>query len=218
MLLTLCVLASAALAQGLGEEERGAAEQPSLPAGLGEAEGPAIPEGLAIEESPAEEIGEAESVGGPWLPFDLSGFFEVRAGLRTRPDPYERDSSLGESRLQLEAEKWWTSYALRITADLLYDPVFNDHDVRLEQGRGWVDLREANVSSTPLDFLDLKVGRQILTWGTGDMLFINDLFPKDWNSFFIGRDPEYLKAPSDAVKASLFGELANLDLVYVPCL
>jgi hypothetical protein len=64
--------------------------------------------------------------------------------------------------------------------------------------------------------MDVKVGRQILTWGTGDLRFLNDLFPKDWNAFFIGRDVEYLKAPSDALKVSLFSDLANLDLVYVP--
>jgi hypothetical protein len=55
-----------------------------------------------------------------------------------------------------------------------------------------------------------------LTWGTGDLIFINDLFPKDWQSFFIGRDTEYLKAPSDAAKVSLFGDWANLDIVYTP--
>jgi hypothetical protein len=64
--------------------------------------------------------------------------------------------------------------------------------------------------------MDVKLGRQILTWGTGDLIFINDLFPKDWISFFIGRDTDYLKAPSDAIKVSLFGEQANLDIVYTP--
>jgi hypothetical protein len=64
--------------------------------------------------------------------------------------------------------------------------------------------------------MDVKAGRQILTWGTGDLLFINDHFPKDWVSFFAGRDVEYLKAPSDAVKVSLFSGAANLDVVYTP--
>jgi len=62
----------------------------------------------------------------------------------------------------------------------------------------------------------VKLGRQILTWGTGDLLFINDMFPKDWQSFFIGRDEEYLKAPSDAAFVSFFPEFANIDLVYTP--
>src|SRR4030043_2032577 len=64
--------------------------------------------------------------------------------------------------------------------------------------------------------MDLKVGRQILTWGTGDYIFINDLFPKDYKSFFIGRDDEYLKAPSDALKSSLYTKILNFDLVYTP--
>jgi hypothetical protein len=46
-----------------------------------------------------------------------------------------------------------------------------------------------------------------LDWA--DLIFINDLFPKDWESFFIGRDTEYLKAPSDAAKISLFGDWAS---------
>jgi hypothetical protein len=47
-------------------------------------------------------------------------------------------------------------------------------------------------------------------------VFINDLFPKDYNAFFIGRDPEYLKAPSDALKVALFSPVVNLDVVYTP--
>ena len=98
----------------------------------------------------------------------------------------------------------------------MYDEVDSDHDVNPETGRGWFDLREAFVSTRATSFLDLKAGRQILTWGTGDLIFINDLFPKDFVSFFIGRDTEYLKAPSDAVKASMFSRCLNLDVVYTP--
>jgi hypothetical protein len=64
--------------------------------------------------------------------------------------------------------------------------------------------------------VDLKLGRQVLTWGTGDLIFLNDLFPKDWQSFFIGRDDEYLKKPSDAVRATWFGDLINADLAWMP--
>ncbi|MFW6415304.1 MAG: hypothetical protein ACOCZ2_03215, partial [Thermodesulfobacteriota bacterium] len=74
----------------------------------------------------------------------------------------------------------------------------------------------ANISTTKVHILDLKVGRQILTWGTGDQLFINDMFPKDWKSFFTGRDVEYLKAPSDAIKASLYPGPFTLNIVYTP--
>jgi hypothetical protein len=78
------------------------------------------------------------------------------------------------------------------------------------------DTREAWVFLRPYGAVDIKLGRQVLTWGTGELVFLNDLFPKDWQSFFIGRDAEYLKAPSDAVKISLFSSLANVDVVYTP--
>ena len=48
------------------------------------------------------------------------------------------------------------------------------------------------------------------------MLFINDLFPKDWNAFIKGMNTEYLKAPTDSIKASLFFDDLSLDIVYTP--
>ena len=63
------------------------------------------------------------------------------------------------------------------------------------------------------DNADIKIGRQVFTWGTGDYLFINDMFPKDYISFFIGRHDEYLKKPSDGGKLSLYNNYANLDIV-----
>ena len=152
----------------------------------------------------------------PGLPFDVSGFGEVRLGLRTQDDPHEKQVSIGETRLQIQVEKAWERATAKLTTDLLYDPVQDRYTIRLEEGEGVIDLREASLLVRPTAFMDVKVGRQILTWGTGDLLFINDLFPKDFISFFIGRDPEYLKAPSDAVKLSLFSPVVNFDLVYTP--
>ena len=63
-------------------------------------------------------------------------------------------------------------------------------------------LREGYISYYPSSFYEIKAGRQVLTWGTGDLIFINDRFPKDYESFYSGRDMEYLKVPSDAVKIS----------------
>ncbi|MBN2451361.1 MAG: hypothetical protein JXR77_13300 [Lentisphaeria bacterium] len=146
----------------------------------------------------------------------LHGFVEGRMGYRLGADRREESRSLAETRLQLEYEAEIGPALLEVTGDFLFDDIAADHGIRLEKGEGWLDLREAVVSFTPAHVADVKVGRQILTWGTGDLLFVNDLFPKDWNAFFIGRDQEYLKAPSDAVKISLFSDLANLDVVYTP--
>jgi len=138
---------------------------------------------------------------------EFHGFYEIRTGYRTRNDKYEKDMSRAETRLQLELSSYLDWAELRAKGDII-------GDLFTEQGD--FDLREAYILTTPYDFMDLKVGRQVLTWGTGDLIFINDLFPKDWQSFFIGRDDEYLKAPSDAAKVSLFSNLANIDIVFTP--
>jgi len=138
---------------------------------------------------------------------EVHGFLEQRAGSRTVDDPYQEGLSIMETRFQLDG-----SYApdwgqLRLKADTLIDGV---------EGTGRCLLRELNLQLSPLSQVDIKVGRQALTWGTGDLLFINDMFPKDWVSFFIGRDLEYLKAPSDAIKINSFLGRWNLTLVYTP--
>jgi len=208
-----------ALPPGLAPAPAGEEDEPSLPPGLEPAppndteEEPPLPPGLetSTEQPPSAPPNEPLE-----LPFDTSGFWEARIGARTQHDTRQKHMSLAETRLQLEIERQFQGILFRVKNDFLFDPVQDDYRNDLETGRGWLDLREAYAAFTPLDFMDVKVGRQILTWGTGDLVFINDLFPKDWNSFLIGRDMEYLKAPSDAAKASLFSGLANLDLVYTP--
>jgi len=138
---------------------------------------------------------------------EIHGFYEVRGGYRLQNDKYEKDMSIMEGRFQLDFFSYLDWGDVKVKGDVLGDMVTEEGDF---------DLREANVFTRPTDFMDVKVGRQVLTWGTGDLIFINDLFPKDWQSFFIGRDTEYLKAPSDAAKVSLFGDRANLDIAYTP--
>ncbi|WP_222846383.1 hypothetical protein [Pontiella sulfatireligans] len=151
------------------------------------------------------------------LDTELHGFVDGRAGVRTQNDPHEDDRSLSELRLQLDSKTYFDWGEFNARGDFVYDDLADDRGkVDLENGDGFVDLRELNALFTPVAWADMKVGRQILTWGTGDLLFINDLFPKDWNSFLLGRDVEYLKAPSDAVYASLFPSFGNIDLAYTP--
>jgi hypothetical protein len=188
-------------------------EEPALPTGLGDnSEEPVLPPGLGGD---VNDIEKSEEEFNDY-PFEISGFWEARLGTRLQNDPVEQQTSIEETRLQLQIEQPWENGALNVTGDFVYDAVEDDHDIDLEEGIGYFDLREANILLRPLESVDVKAGRQILTWGTGDLVFINDLFPKDWNSFFVGRDEEYLKAPSDALKASFFSDLANVDLVYTP--
>ncbi len=206
------------------------AQPPALPQGLGSAPleetesenaqnaPPALPAAVGTTKDP-EGAGDGTTSSarpGSLLPEAITGFVEARAGVRTQDDPTQKQASIGEIRAQLQGE-WQTGPAvLNLTTDFLFDPVEDAYAIDLEEGRGAIDLREANMVLRPLDFADIKIGRQILTWGAGDLLFINDLFPKDFRSFFIGRDDEYLKAPSDALRASFFTALVNIDFVYTP--
>ncbi len=195
-----------ALPEGLGGK---APDGPALPEGLDEgSSGPALPEGLGeapdaeflagMEETPSKKL------RPPWL----HGFWDLRGGVRTQNDPAQsKDATLGELRLQLEADKAWRGVLLKYRGDFIGDAVLEEGDF---------DLRELSLTFSPARSVDVKLGRQVLTWGTGDLLFLNDLFPKDWQAFLSGRDVEYLKAPSDALRATWFSDWINVDFVYTP--
>ena len=195
--------AAPALPAGLGGAD---ASSPDLPPGLGDqAPAPDLPPGLGDDTSEAVSEEEAETTN-PRL--KLHGFWDIRGGIRTQNDPAQsKDATLGETRLQLKTDKVWDKLVFEYRGDFLFDGVLEKADY---------DLRELQLTWTPASFVDVRVGRQVLTWGTGDLLFINDLFPKDWQAFFTGRDIEYLKAPSDAIRTTWFTDWFNIDFVYTP--
>lgn len=145
---------------------------------------------------------------------ELHGFAEgnVAAKLDTGNTKHD-DFNLFEQRVQLKSTYFFAgdNYLAEKAG------IFNfKGDFTLDEyygGKTGFELRELNLGLTPLDILDVKAGRQVLTWGTGDYLFINDLFPKDYVSFFAGRDDEYLKKPSDALKMSFYPTWGNLDFI-----
>ena len=168
-------------------------EEPGLPPGLGDDD----------EEESADTSPER-----PFPPRGLHGFVEARLGPRLYSDPAQsKNFTLGEVRLQAAYERTWKFVSLDAAGDLILDAVLEEVDT---------DLRQLRVNVRPPGQVDLQLGRQIITWGTGDLLFINDLFPKDWQSFFIGRDEDYLKAPSNTLRLGWFAGKVNLDLAYTP--
>lgn len=147
----------------------------------------------------------------------VQGFLENDFGIKLGHDQTKRDNfNLFEQRLQLKTkfypdwnekiEDWMTSVEAK--GDFTVDEYFN--------GRTDAQLRVLSIALSPVNWMDIKAGRQVFTWGTGEYLFINDLFPKDYISFYIGRDDEYLKKPSDGAKLSIYREEANLDLIIIP--
>jgi len=147
----------------------------------------------------------------------IKGFLEGNYGQRLTPKSNTKHSvfNMAEQRLQLETayyphfpgflEDWATE--LKYRGELLVDEYV---------GNISYNTREFSLFTNPMEFFDVKAGRQILTWGVGDYIFINDMFPKDYISFFIGRDDEYLKVPSDAVKTSFYTPIVNIDAVFIP--
>jgi len=148
----------------------------------------------------------------------LRGFVENAFGARVSKGNVTKHKAYNmlEQRLQLKTRydfsgrdilsSWQAS--LRFKGDFTLDEYFG--------GETDFDLRELNLAFSPFPFMDARIGRQVLTWGTGDYLFINDLFAKDYVSFYIGRDDEYLKKPQDALRFSFYPKVAGIDLVIMP--
>jgi hypothetical protein len=99
------------------------------------------------------------------------------------------------------------SSTLSFKADGGYDGIENN----------WlIDVRELTLAFAIGSGIDVKIGRQVQTWGTGDLVFLNDLFPKDFVSFFSGRDDEYLKAPGNSLRISQYSSGINIDFAWTP--
>ena len=137
-----------------------------------------------------------------------SGFVEAGLGSRFNSDPLiDSNSTLQELRLRLESDWQAGKVTIALKADAAYDGVEDDWNV---------DLRDLTAAWTLGSSTDLRLGRQVQTWGTGDLVFLNDLFPKDFVSFFAGRDDEYLKAPGNALRVTRYSKAVNFDFVWTP--
>ena len=142
------------------------------------------------------------------VPLEIHGFTEAAFGSRVTADPLQpNDFLLGEVRFRLDLSHFSDAAWMSVKTDLIADGISESVDI---------DIREALVALPVAEWLDVRAGRQVLTWGTGDFVFLNDLFSKDFVSFFIGRDDEFLKAPSNSVKLTFYSTLANVDLVWTP--
>ena len=136
-----------------------------------------------------------------------NGFVEAAYGLRVSEPTEPALSTLSELRARTETH--WSRDTLEVNfkADFSHDRMAHNNEFQ---------IRDLNLAFSLGEHIDIKAGRQVLTWGTGDLIFLNDLFPKDFVSFFAGREDEYLKAPSTAVRVTLYNKLFNTDLVWTP--
>lgn len=139
----------------------------------------------------------------------LSGFLQgLYGGQLDNDNPTSSELIAQETRLQVKLESYSDRAEFFGRLDFVYDG-YNDSEYEWELREGYLKFKLGNN-------FDFKIGRQILTWGTGDLIFINDLFAKDYQSFFIGRDDQYLKAPQDAIRGAYYSPIGTFSIVYTP--
>ncbi|MCY7296803.1 hypothetical protein [Alteromonas sp. a30] len=147
----------------------------------------------------------------------ITGFVELAYSHRLQTDPVlDRPQTLADARMQFQWDYALQASQLKTRADIYYDGVKNNTELQIRELAWQGSLSQLSILGELGQHFDAKVGQQVLTWGTGDYLFLNDLFPKDYQSFFSGRDDEYLKAPSFAAKLSGYFDWVNLDFVITP--
>jgi len=137
----------------------------------------------------------------------FSGFLQQNTAFNTvAANPDGRHYEWLEERARLQLDASGGAWRLLAKGDLAYD-----HLGRQDQS----ELREGYVDYTAGNW-DMRVGRQVVTWGLGDLVFVNDVFPKDHEALFAGRPLEYLKRGVDAVKLGAYPDFANFELVLSP--
>ncbi len=151
----------------------------------------------------------ADAPGVDAQDLEIHGFVQANYSLRLADpaagDPVD-DLLLGEQRVQLDLARSSGAASFGTKVDFVHDAI---------AGEGELDVREAHVTLGG-DRYDVTVGRQILTWGVGDLVFINDVFTKDWTALIAGQPLQYLKVGSDAVNTNLYLGPVSVQFVAVP--
>ncbi|MBI3911348.1 MAG: hypothetical protein HY320_10505 [Armatimonadetes bacterium] len=179
----------------------------ALSPGRGFAEAPGEPPvPSAARQTPKEAVADAEGTPEKKPSLLIHGFLQQNSSLRaTRPVQLLKV----ESRLQLDLSQKAPRWGFLAKTDFVYDPA------AVQGSSAHVDLREGYLTWHGRS-LDLRIGKQIITWGVGDLIFLTDLFPKDWVSFITGAPIEYLKKGSTAVKANYYLDDWSLEAIFIP--
>lgn len=152
----------------------------------------------------AEDSGSEAEVSG----LEFTGFLELQQGGNINtPGPQTNQVFMDSRRFRLQTSRSGASGAFYVKLDLVEDNVTNQSEV---------DVREARIKLTPFEWMDLSLGKQVNTWGVADMLFINDLFPKNWVANFLGQSMEDMKDSANSYRMTTYFGNTTFDLVYHP--
>jgi hypothetical protein len=162
-----------------------------------------------------EDFAEEKEEIGIFKGIEFNGFLEVEQGLnitgdgphRQGPESVQLDWIMANRRFRIKTSKTGAKGGVFVKLDFIRDEVID---------RTYIDIRELRLQYRLFSWMDISVGRQVSTWGVGDMLFINDLFPKNWNANFSGRDMESMKDSSTSIRATSYFGKWTFDVVYHP--
>lgn len=138
----------------------------------------------------------------------VQGNYALRATDADCPSSFDCAVMRAEERLELKLDHASSDgrAGARARVDLFHDAL---------QPEAGVDVRELS-ADVDLGRFSVHLGRQVVTWGLGELLFINDVFPKDWVAFLTGAPLEYLKLGSDALRLGIYPPFANAEVVVSP--
>lgn len=95
-------------------------------------------------------------------------------------------------------------WSVSLRGEAGYDNAASDD--RLAVREGFVDWALSSTTS-------VKLGRQVLTWGVSDYLYVNDVFPKNYDAFFTGGGFDRMKEPVDAARFQWHAGGADVEAV-----
>ena len=113
----------------------------------------------AQDEDWGDDWGEEET-----KPYTLSGFIETGFGQFLQTNIVKNEQSLAELRARIDGVYEFKQFTINAKGDLISDKVTS--------GLDW-STRKLNIAGSLTSAIDFKIGRQVLTWGTGDYLFLN---------------------------------------------
>ncbi len=135
---------------------------------------------------------------------DFSGYLETRHGLQTK-NPNKLLAS--ETLLRPEIRMSGNNVELFAAAD-----VSENH---LNQDESGIELHEAYVDYVSSAW-DIRLGRQIITWGNADGVRITDnICPSDFTEY-LTRDFDEIRIAVDALKFRWFSSYGTAELIYIP--
>ena len=138
------------------------------------------------------------------LSLQLNGFVDTYHALQLS-SPYKIMSS--RTRLRLEMRANYGEASLFSSVNLAYNGIID--------AQTGAFLREAYLDYAG-KYLEVKAGRQIITWGVADGLRITDLIsPMDYTEF-MANDYDDIRVPVNAINLKYPGESFSAELVFVP--